>query len=280
MKQIRHLWVIFFFLLLCGMSSLVPAGEVQTLSIGGLLPLTGSLQSNGLSSQAAIEAGVDDINAYLQRQNSSYRIKADIKDTASNPDTAIAAIQQLIQNGDRFFIGPFDSTSVEAVKPLADQNPVVVVSPGSSSTKLSVPGDRIFRLSPDDSRQGDAISYYLLKKGITRVIPIYVNDSFGNSLYDQTKKFIESRGGVYSDAIRIERDQTDFTAAVSQLNQAVSKAVGEVQAVSVAVHIIAYQQSVSILDLAASYPALGQVTWIGNDGFTGNDKLLIQTQSG
>lgn len=280
MKQIqvfRGFFAIFF--LACGIMQTTAAGETQTLSIGGLLPLTGSLQSNGLSSQAAIELGIEDINAYLQRQDSSYRIKADILDAASNPDTAYAAAQNLIQSGHRFIIGPFDSSSVEAVKPLVDQSASIVVSPGSSSTRLSIPGDRIFRMSPDDSRQGDAISFYLSKKGITRIIPVYINESFGVSLYTQTKKYVEERGGSYTDAIQIAHDQTNFTDTVAQLNQAVSKALGEVQAVSVAVHIIAYQQIVSIFEQAAAYPALSQVTWIGNDGFTGNSSVLNQTKA-
>ena len=69
---------------------------------------------------------------------------------------------------------------LEAIKPYADANDVLILSAGSSSTSLSTPGDNILRFNADDSSQATVISQLLRQANISVIIPLVREDYWGN----------------------------------------------------------------------------------------------------
>ena len=253
-------------------------GSTQEIKVGALLPMTGTLNSSGLYSKAAAELAVEDINIWMKRNNEPYTCVLELADTATDPDTALERVKQLDEKNVRFVVGPFSSACVEAVKPYVDENDMLVLSPGSSSVALSLPNDRIFRMVADDSNQGDAVSFYCMKQDITYVVPFYMDDSFGNSLFSSTKKWIEERGGYYDDGVKVDPKSDDFSQDVELLQQKVEAALAVVPSASVAVHVIAYGQTVQVMRLAMQSEGLSRIRWIGNDGFTENKTVLSDAE--
>ena len=57
-------------------------------------------------------------------------------------------------NGPSVYVGPSTSGNTKRVLDYANENGVVLVSPSATAPSLSIAGDNLFRLAPDDSQQG------------------------------------------------------------------------------------------------------------------------------
>jgi branched-chain amino acid transport system substrate-binding protein len=149
-----------------------------SLTVGALLPLTGDLASYGETSQAALDEAV----AALEAEGTSVTLS--IKDTATEPATALEGLTALHEEGVKLAIGPYASSQVRAVKEFADQNGIVLISPLSTSTALAVPDDNIYRFTPDDQQEGVAVANLAWADGIRTIVPI-TRDDEGNSLFSR-----------------------------------------------------------------------------------------------
>ena len=89
-------------------------------------------------------------------------------------------------------IGPATSTAVSAAKEYADANKILLISYSSTSPLLSIKGDNLFRLVPDDTYQGKILAEKMNSDGIKVIVPIWRGDIYGNELY---KSHFEKLGG-------------------------------------------------------------------------------------
>ena len=92
----------------------------QEIVIGGLFSLTGNWSSLGIASKAAMEIGIEDVNAYLAQGNTGMHFTASIQDTKLDPASALTAITALKGSGVEVVLGPQSSAEVAAIKPYAD----------------------------------------------------------------------------------------------------------------------------------------------------------------
>ena len=105
-----------------------PAEGENTILIGALLPLTGTLPSFGESAEASFTLAVDDVNDQLANSGSSSRVRLVIEDTKTDPNVACEKLMDIASKGGRIVIGPSTSASVAAVKEYADENGILIVS--------------------------------------------------------------------------------------------------------------------------------------------------------
>ena len=91
------------------------------------------------------------------------------------------------ENGANIIVGPATSPAVSAVKDYADANNIILISYASTSPLLSIEGDNLFRLVPDDTNQGKIIAEKMIKDGIKVIVPFWRGDIYGNELYNSTK---------------------------------------------------------------------------------------------
>ena len=96
----------------------------------------------------------------------SREFKFFVRDTQHDPSKALAAIQDLAKRGVQIIIGPQTSSEVRMIKPFADAHNIVVISQGSTASSLSIAGDNIFRLCPDDRLEAEAIVALMKHDGI------------------------------------------------------------------------------------------------------------------
>src|SRR5215213_8021030 len=138
--------------------------------LGGVFSLTGNWSSLGVTSKAAMELAVEDVNAYAAGRGVTFR--ADVRDSKLDPAAALAAVQALQKTGVQVVIGPQSSAELAAMKSYVDANPLLVVSQSSTAGSLAVKDDRIFRFTPADSLEGVAVSALMWADGIRAVVPI------------------------------------------------------------------------------------------------------------
>jgi branched-chain amino acid transport system substrate-binding protein len=88
----------------------------------------------------------------------------------------LVAIKKLHENGAKIIVGPATSTAVWAAKEYADANDIILLSYASTSPLLSIEGDNLFRLVPDDTYQGKIIAERMINDGIKVIVPLWRGD--------------------------------------------------------------------------------------------------------
>ena len=111
-----------------------------TITIGGLFPLTGDASSIGTDTREAALLAVEDFNAYLSEQGAQWQLAMTAEDTATNPVIALEKFQTLSAQGVTAVVGPFGSAQVQNIKGYSDTNDLLVMSYGSTSPALAIPG--------------------------------------------------------------------------------------------------------------------------------------------
>jgi branched-chain amino acid transport system substrate-binding protein len=263
-----------------------PVEGANTILIGALLPLTGTLSSFGDSAEASLKLAVDDVNNQLAKSGSSSRVGLVIEDTKTDPNVAREKLMDLASKGIRIVIGPATSANVAAVKEYADENGILIVSSSSTAPSLAIPNDNVFRFVPDDTHQAEALAKKMWDEGTRVVIPIWRTDVFGNNLQSLLKEKFEKLGGKVVDGIGYDPPVGNFAASLHRINfivweqelrsltQKVNDAVKQYGADKVGVYIVAFDEIVPIMIQANRHEALQSVRWYGSDGSVQHEGLI------
>jgi branched-chain amino acid transport system substrate-binding protein len=266
-------------LLIAGCGGGSGSSKNETVQIGALLSLTGGWASLGQTSQAAMMVAADDVNAYLTEIGSDVRVEIVVEDTELVPDLAVEALQRLRRDGVRVVVGPQSSAEVRAVKPIADQQDLLVISQGSTAHSLAVPGDNLFRLCPDDEQEGPAIAALMVAEGTAAIVGVSRADDGNLGLQTSAGASFTARGGTVLDGIVYPTDQTDFSATAADLDARVAAAIAAYGADAVGVYLTAFDEAAQLFAAAAPYPTLAAVRWYGSDGVVASPALLAPTSA-
>ena len=196
-------------------------GDLHTVTIGALVPLTGPVSSLGEHWEAAMQVGVKDLNERLEQTDSDWRVSLDIRDSRAEPDTALARLSDLNSAGIKAVIGPATSGGVTRVQDYAAANGVTVLSYGSTAASLAKQ-DGIFRLIPPDTLMGPFIAEQLLNAGIKHATIAYRDDAWGRGLAESVKSRFDLGSG-YTTALvpfvsSTDGAPLDSAALVSQMS--------------------------------------------------------------
>lgn len=248
-----------------------PVGEVE---VGSLYPLTGRQDATGYHTRDATQLGADHFNAFLDSINAGWKLTLVSEDTATNPNVALEKATTLHSRDIDIIIGPRVSSTTTQVKTYADINDMMLISCCSTAPRLAIPNDSVFRLVPDDFNQAAAVGKLLESEGIEFVIPIWLGDTYGDGLRDATKANFESRGYAFDEGIRFDPEKSEFGSEVSILNDLVQDATETYGNDKVAVFLIAFGQSILILQSAGDYDALDDVNWFIAETLTKKSDVL------
>ncbi|MFW9887294.1 MAG: ABC transporter substrate-binding protein [Candidatus Thorarchaeota archaeon] len=241
-----------------------PTGLQGEQTIVFLAPLTGALSTYGENSVEAAEYAETQVNAWLTERGEAWSLNLVIEDTATDPTQADSKMRTWHGQGVEIFVGPMSSGEVTQLKSYADSNALLLISPSSTATSLSLPDDSIFRFCPDDYIQGPAIAEMLLDKGINEVIATWRGDAWGDGLKDAVET---GYGSTFADEVRYAPTTTDFPTEASSLADAVQAAItGGADPSEVAVLAISFEEIIPYMEDADSYPVLKTVQWFGSDG--------------
>ncbi|MGB8188432.1 MAG: ABC transporter substrate-binding protein, partial [Nitrososphaeraceae archaeon] len=259
--------------------------------VGAILPFTGSLSSLGKSVKIALENAENDVNKHFEEMNSSSHFRLLMADSKTSPEESLVAIKKLHENGAKIIVGPATSTAVSAVKGYADANNIILISYSSTSPLLSIKGDNLFRLVPDDTYQGKIIAQRMINDGIKVIVPFWRSDIYGNELYNSTKSNFEKLGGKLEEGINYHPYTGKFATSLHRINfimwnqdleklsGIVSDAVRKYGVHSVGVYIISYDEITPILIQAPLYGMLEKVRWYGSDSIAQNHHITKNVDS-
>jgi ABC-type branched-subunit amino acid transport system substrate-binding protein len=259
--------------------------------IGAILPLTGSFSSNGKSVKVALEKAEYDVNKHFEGMNSSSHFNLLMANSKSSPEGALEAIKQLHSVGAKIIVGPAFGATVNATKEYADANNIILISYSSTTSSLSIEGDNLFRLVPDDTYQGKIVAEKMIKDGIKVIVPIWRGGLYSNDLYKSTTSYFEKLGGEVEEGINYKPYTGKFATSLhrinflmwnqelEKLNAIVSDAVKKYGANSVGVYVISFDEITPILIQSTLYENLGKVRWYGADKIAQNHQITKNVDS-
>jgi branched-chain amino acid transport system substrate-binding protein len=159
-------------------NSLPVAAESDSIAIGVVLPLTGDAAHWGIPPRNGAELAVEEINhAGIGGRKLALRVE----DDRCNPADGIAAFEKIVASANApAVLGAVCSSVTLAIAPHAESRKVVLISPASTSPKLTGAGDFIFRVVPSGSLRGKVFAEYVYHdRGLRKVAVLYINNEGG-----------------------------------------------------------------------------------------------------
>lgn len=125
--------------------------NIEAVKVGVIAPITGARADAGEFTQNALILAREKLASDSQRK---VPIEFVTEDSKYEPPTAVSAFRKLTDlENIRFIIGPYGSSEVMAVGPVAEQSQVVLLVTGAQSDEISSLGDYIFRVIHHSSQE-------------------------------------------------------------------------------------------------------------------------------
>jgi branched-chain amino acid transport system substrate-binding protein len=189
----------------------------KVIRIGGLFPTSGPGAYFGTQDKQGVDLAVEQIN---KAGINGYKLEVKYEDSACSPLPATQAAKRLIeQYKPHVIIGEECSDATLAVMPVVEQAKVPLLNAGSSSIKITDPGNPwTFRIMPNEVMQGVDIATNAHKRlnGKTAVL-LYENTNAGIGNAKVFGDTFKSLGGQILADIGFGRDVNDFTAIATRI---------------------------------------------------------------
>ena len=144
----------------------------QTITIGELLDLSGSLSDQGKKAQDSSTLAVKDINAALVASNCNLKFAISVDDYAHDNAKALSGLQTFAASGISVVVGPLNSAAALYILDYANTHHIVLISPSSTSPTLAIPNDiRPETLSRDPSVGSKANAWSQERRGAACASP-------------------------------------------------------------------------------------------------------------
>jgi branched-chain amino acid transport system substrate-binding protein len=239
---------------------------ITDVEIGALLSLTGNWSSLGITSQKAIGLAIDDVNAYMEQKGTNIRFTGKVFDTKLDTTIAKLAMTDIVRTRTKYVIGPQSSTELAAVKPLADEKNILVVSQGSTASSLAISGDGIFRFCPGDVVEGPAIARTMFAEGKRVVITLSRDDAGNKGLQTSVGSSFTALGGQVDAIAPYPTNLNGFDNYLGTLKVKLQNYINSQGASKVAVYLASFDECVALFKQASSDPIFSSVQWYGGDG--------------
>ncbi len=223
--SLSEYWQGALFLLLAGILLILTPGcekEKQPFKIGFAGGLTGRYSDLGTSGRNGVMLAVEEINK--KGGINGRLVKLITKDDRQDPETAIKVDKELIKEGVIAIIGHMTSSMSLAVISLINKAKIIMISPTTSTNKLSGLDDYFIRVIPSSKAETDHLAGYIRKKtGITKVAAVYdsLNRAYAEDYFQNFKMAFENMGGkiIWTKTFK-SGDESHFESlAISIINQ-------------------------------------------------------------
>jgi branched-chain amino acid transport system substrate-binding protein len=205
---------------LLGVALMAGAAHAQeeTVRVGVIQPLTGSVAYNGTTAVNGVKLALDEINAkggVLGR-----KVELVIEDGQCRPANSVNAAEKLIQRDKVVAIlGAFCSSATLAVMPVAESAKIPLITGVSSAASLTEKGNAwFFRATETDALLAKSFSEILVNQlKLAKVAYIGVNDDFGRGAVAEFDKQMTALGATTVMKEYFEHGTSDFYTLLTKL---------------------------------------------------------------
>ncbi len=182
------------------------AARTAPVKVGLLLPLSGRSAAVGQSLLNAAQLALFDL--------AGDRFTLVVQDTGGNPEGAAAAAEAALASGAVLILGPLFSTSVEAVKPLAAEAQVPLIS-FSNNTEIAGPQTFVMGVTPRS--QVDRVVDYAVAQGLQRFAVLAPETRYGTTVVESLREAVFRNGVELSRIVYFDPLSPDVSAEVRAL---------------------------------------------------------------
>lgn len=189
------------------------SGSGDAYTIGMIDSLTGSLADFGERNQRAKDLALERVNEVGVKEQD---LEILVEDSEGESQSGVSAAQKLVNQDDvPFLIGAVGSgVSLSIYESVIQGTDTVQLSQNSTGLGLTdFPG--LLRMSPSGRTQSIALADIISEDGYDEVAVTYINDEFGESLYEA---FDEAYEGEVVYESSHDGEQASYTSLVSQMN--------------------------------------------------------------
>ncbi|MFI7704800.1 ABC transporter substrate-binding protein [Nonomuraea sp. NPDC049480] len=241
-----------------------------TLTIGTVLPQTGSLAFLGPPQFAGVDQAVKEINeagGVLGRP--VVKVHTDSGDTTTN--IASQSVDKLLAQKADAVIGAASSSVSESIIDRVTGAGVVQFSPANTSDKFTTIDDKglYFRTAPPDKLQGRVLGDLIAADGNDTIGILAVQDSYGSGLADQITKAAEEAGAGVVERVDYDPRAAEFSADVARIKAKNPRAVV----------LIGFEEGAKVVsELVKQGLTADRVKWYMVDGTMSNTNYLRMPQ--
>lgn len=269
-KLAMLLCVLMMFSLLAGCAAKAPAtdktaGQGDTIKLGFLGALTGSVANYGIPGKKGMEMAIDELNA--KGGILGKKVEGIYEDNKGDT-TEIANITTKYITKDKVvaLVGDPCTGLTKVAADIAQKNKTVIFSAGATGAGVVEIGDYVFRNTLLDAVAAPAVVDWMInKKGWKNLAVITSgNNGYSTALTPIFKQAINEKGGKIVLEDTINDGETDFTAQVTKLKNAGADAL---------VFTGYYTEAALIMNEAKKKNL--DITLVGGDGLYGQDLVKL-----
>ncbi|MGP8321870.1 MAG: ABC transporter substrate-binding protein [Methanosarcinaceae archaeon] len=240
----------------------------ETVNIGSILPLTGDLAVYGQSVKSGADLAVDEINAAGGINGTQIEIICE--DNRGEAADTVSAYHKLADvDKVPVILGAVVSTNTLAIAPLAEENEIVLISPTSTSPKLTQWEDGyVFRVIASDSCQGIVMAELAIEMGYEELAVMYLNNEYGVGFKDVFVEEFGKIGGTVLTEIANDEGKTDFRSELTNLKEVDPSAV----------MIVGYVKESSIIFKQAKELGIN-TQWLCSEGHKSDEIMKLSGNS-
>ena len=189
----------------------------KTIKIGALFPMSGPGSYFGAQDKQGVELALEQLN---KAGVNGYKFAVQYEDSSCGPLPATQAAKRLIEQfKPDVIIGEECSDATLAVMPIVEQAKVPLLNAGSSSIKVTEPGNPwTFRIMPNEVMQGINLADNAYKRLNARTaVLLFENTNAGIGNAQVFKDTFTKSGGQVLAEIGFGRDVNDFTAIATRV---------------------------------------------------------------
>jgi len=190
----------------------------KVIKIGGLFPTSGPGSYFGVQDKQGIELALEQLN---NDGVNGYHFQIQYEDSGCSPLPSTQAAKRLLeQYKPQIVLGEECSDATLAAMPLMEQAKVPFLNAGSSSIKVTEPGNPwTFRIMPNEVMQGVDIATNAYKRLNARnAVLLYENTNAGIGNAKVFADTFQKLGGKILADIGFTRDVNDFTAIATRIS--------------------------------------------------------------
>jgi len=192
--------------------------EGKEIKIGAVLPLTGEAAQWGIPPQKGAELAIEQINA--KGGLNGKKLSITFQDDTCNPQNAVSALQSILTGNSsiKLVMGAVCSSATLAIAPIAEKQGILLISPASTSPKITDAGDFIFRDIPSDALRGKVFAEYLFEKeNLRKVGLLYINNDAGIGNKNAFSERFKELGGTIVGEETYDQGSTDVRSQLTKL---------------------------------------------------------------
>ncbi len=186
-------------------------GPRDGVTLGALLPLSGSHHAIGQKAMRGLELAVSQYNA----SGTAPVVRLVIQDTASEEAATLQALRDLDRENAAAVVGPLVHAEAAAHEAQQRGIPLIAITQREQLVGL---GPYVFRNFVTPKAQVHSLAAYAVDSlGIRRAAILYPDETYGRTFMKLFREEFQRRGGVILDALPYSPEAVDFTSVIRRL---------------------------------------------------------------